>query len=82
MPQEAEKEPGGRKGVPWTPGREPSSLGARSRKAPRPCEVQSEGVRKEAMLAGISPPQACNLLGSSHLISRLACKMTCVVSHR
>ena len=36
VPQEDEKEPCGRKGVPWTPGREPSSLGARSRKAAPP----------------------------------------------
>ena len=57
----------------WVPGPE---------RLPRPCEVQSEGGRKEAMLDGISPPQAYNLLGSSHLISRLVSKMTCVVSHR
>ena len=57
----------------WVPGPE---------RLPHPREVQSEGGRKEAMQDRISPPQACNLLGSSHLISRLIYKMTCVVSHR
>lgn len=44
----------------WMPGPE---------RLAHPCEVQSEG-KEGSHAESVSPPQACNLLGSSHLISR------------
>lgn len=56
VPQEGEKDPGVRRSVLWTPGWEPSSLGARPRKASPPLWGPAGG-RKEVMQDRISPSQ-------------------------
>lgn len=73
VPQEDEKDPGVRRSVLWTLGWEPSSRGARPRKASHLGEAQSEEEGRKPCKTGFPHRKACSLPGSSHLISELVC---------
>lgn len=73
VPQEDEKDPEVRRRVLWTLGKEPGSLGARPRKASRPCGAQPEEEGRKPCKIGFPHREAYSLPGSSLLISKLVC---------